>query len=37
MTAICEICFKEGNLDLAKEALKNVPENDKRIELLMEF
>lgn len=35
--AIAEICFKEGNKDLLKEALLQIPKDQERVELLIEF
>jgi hypothetical protein len=34
---IAEICFKEGNKDLLKEVIMQVPKESERVELLIEF
>jgi hypothetical protein len=35
---LCEICFKAGNLECAKEAImKGIPQNQDRVQLLIEF
>ena len=37
LATVAEICYKEGNKELAKDALIQIPKDHERIELLLEF
>jgi hypothetical protein len=37
LATIAEICFKEGNRDLARDSIMQIPKDDIRVELLIEF
>jgi hypothetical protein len=37
MATIAEICHREGNKELLKEVILQVPKDAERIELLIEF
>lgn len=37
LATVAEICHREGNKDLAKEACMQVPKDHERVELLLEF